>query len=194
MTLAKLPVRAKRTQRIGEAPNASIPMLAALAQRVARLAILERVASTPAYVAIANAAHSVNSYVETASVYADDCGEPGLSFYVYQSNLNRWTDPQYLDALALFGALAGSDYEVKENKDNLHRMHKWTWQFETGNPEVPTAYIRVQLDSYESKETAECRRVQVGTRTIEEPIYKYDCVAPEGNSGELPAPVLALDI
>jgi hypothetical protein len=189
-----LPARAKRTQRIGEAPDASIPMLAELAQRIERLQILERLASSPLYVAVANAAHAINSYSQTASINAE-YDAPALTWYCYQSDLKRWDDPRYLDALASFGKLPGeAAYSVKENKDNLHRVHKWEWSFQTGNESNPVAIIRVQLDAYESAETAECRKVQVGTRTIEEPIYRYDCVAPEGNAGELPAPVIALDL
>jgi hypothetical protein len=194
-TIARIPARAKRTQKIGAAPDARTPMLLELGARIEKLAILERLASTPAYLALANIAHGINSYTETASVNAE-YSEPALTFYLYQSNLQRWSDPKYAQAINdIQFAIAKHEPERKdtENKDNLHRAHVWTWSFETGNPFYPEALIKVQLDAYESKDTAECRRVQVGTKTIEEPIYRYDCVAPEGNAGELPAPTPVID-
>lgn len=196
LSIRPLPARAKRTQRIGQEPDARTPMLLDLAKRAERLAITERLASSPEYVQVANAAHAINSYTETASPNMDNYGEPRLSFFLYLSNLNRWDDPKYLDAInALETACPRLVPERKdtEDKDRLYRSHKWTWAFETGNAEMPVAHITVSLDAYEDAKTAECRRVQVGTRTIEEPIYRYDCVAPEGTAGELPAPVIALE-
>lgn len=188
--------RATRTQRIGVEPDARTPMLLDLAKRARKLAITERLASTPEYLALANVCHGINSYVDTASPDMDNYGEPCLRFYVYLSDLNRWTDPRYTQAVGdiqsacPFLTPARKD---SEDKDRLNRDHKWEWSFETGDVDYPVAKITVTLNAYESAETAECRRVQVGTRTIEEPIYRYDCVAPEGSAGELPAPVLNIE-
>jgi len=190
--LTRIPARAKRTQRIGEAPDARTPMLVELAQRAARIAILERLASSPAYLTLANIAHGINTYTETASINAD-WQEPSLAFYLYLGDLNRWSDPRYAQAVNdIENALSKLVPERKdtESRENLSRSHKWEWRFETGDATYPVAILRVTLDAYENKDTAECRRVQVGTKTIEQPIYRYDCVTPEGNAGELPPPVI----
>ncbi len=189
-----LPRSAKRTQRIGAAPNASVPMLAELAKQAKAIALLERLASMPLYVELANVAHGINSYFETASV--GTAYEPSLSFYLYLSQLNRWTDPKYVQAINdVQNAVAAFDYARKdtEHKDSHNRGHKWTIQIPTGDETFPTVRLEVSLDCYENKETSECRRIQVGTRMVEEPIYRTDCVAPEAHSGELPAPVIALE-
>ena len=189
-----LPARAKRTQRIGAAPDARTPMLMDLAKRQRALAILERLASMPLYCDVANAAHSINTYTETASVGTDY--EPSLTFYLYLSQLNRWTDDRYVQALALVEeamAYHAPQRTDKEFPDSHNRSHRFAVTLPTGDADMPTVRLEVVLDCYENKETAECRRVQVGTRMVEEPIYRMDCVAPEGHAGELPAPVLALD-
>ncbi len=191
--IAKLPARAKRTQRIGQEPDARTPMLLELAQRMQRMAILERLASSPAYLKLANVAHAVNSYTSTASI--NDSYEPSLAFYLYQNNLNRWTDAKYVGTMdAIQNALPMMpERKDTERLESLNRSHTWTWSFETGDSEHPVATLKIHLDAYECAETAECRKIQVGTKLVETPIYKYDCVAPEGNAGALPAPVLELE-
>ena len=155
--------------------------------RIAALEKLKTVIVTNEYNAIANAIFAVDR--STAQHPSLDAEYSRVAFHVYMSGLKRWEDPKMIDFINSMTAIRPDAMDMSENKDYFSRDYKFTWKFRGG------LSIEVNLNAYEDKETSECRRVQIGTKTVEQPVYRYDCVVPAGEvNDKLPAPVLALDL
>lgn len=175
-------------RRIGKVRDARDLGLKLIDDRLRQLAKLQEVARTDEFLAIANLMEQISVNCGSSGGGTPSLGEQHFEFSVYLSSLDRWTDERYTGAVFSLGQLEPDDSSMNEYKDAYNRDHYFTWKFEEGYE------IRAKLYCYEKKETSECRRVQVGVKMVEQPIYKYDCVVPEGSAGELPPPVLNLEV
>jgi hypothetical protein len=161
------------------APRPSDIPLKAIAARIAQLNALKTLAVTQEFNDIANTiASHVSAYQAEPSL-----GDESLSFYTYQSDLHTFQDPKHTAYVAALNALGADDYTAKPVKDSFTINYTWTWNF------GESLYIRVTLSASESEGTSACRKVQVGTKMIEQPIYSYDCAVDEGTT-PLPPPVI----
>jgi len=177
MSLPAVPRAVRR-----RAPRPCDPTLDKIQHRIAQLNLLKTLAVTQEYNDIANAI-----VTHTGSPYQADpsLNDTSLSFYTYMSELQTFADPKYTIFVGAMTALSPDETApMKENKASFSRDHRWTWNF--GND----LYITVQLNAAESEGTSSCRKVQVGTKTIEQPIYSYDCAMEAEPSGLIPAPVI----
>lgn len=177
---------AKRVSR--RDPRPSDVGIALIDKRIQAFTRLKAVVVTDEYNKIANLVYSLDPY--QAQNPTMDADSARVEFYCSHSGLNRWEDPRLVDFLVAVTKLDPDTQEMKEFKDYYNRDYKWSWKFQDG------LEIRLNFGAYEKKETSECQRIQVGTKTVEQPIYRYDCVVPEGTKDldALPAPVLAIDL
>ena len=170
-------------KRVGREPSPTDMGLKMLNERIKALEELKTLCDTDEFRSIANLVEQHSTGYGTPDIV-----DKGFKWSPYMSQLNRWTDERlclFVDAMT---ALSPDKQEMKESKDYFNRDYIFTWEFEDDHSLV------VALYAYEKSETSECRKIQVGTKMVEQAIYRYDCVAPEGNSGELPAPILAIDL
>lgn len=154
------------------------------AAALASFALLRTLVVTPEFNGISNL---IASHFSVSDASEPTLGTAEIGFYLYRSNLNRWTDPRLTDFVAAIEALEPDASKMTENKDYFSRDYNWSWGFDRG------LKLQVHLSAYENKDTSECRRVQIGTKTVEQPVYRYDCVVPEGTAGDLPPPAPVLD-
>lgn len=184
-TTPRAPIQ--KAKRIARDPRPGDLAMEIIDKRIENLNLCRSILVTDEYNAIANI---IFAYDKSAAQHPSIDGESTrVSFNVYLSGLKRWEDPRLVDFCNAMKRIAYDDIEMSENKDYYNRDYKWTWKFKGG------LRLEVSLNAYEDKDTSECRRVQVGTKTVEQPIYRYDCVVPAGEvSDKLPAPVLALDL
>jgi hypothetical protein len=161
------------------APRPSDIPLAAIAARIAQLNALKTLAVTQEFNDIANTiATHVSAYQAEPSL-----GDESLTFYTYQSNLHTFADPKHTAYVAALNALGADEATQKPRKESFSIEYTWTWNF------GESLYIKVHLSASESEGTASCRKVQTGTRIIEQPIYSYDC-AVDAEGTPLPPPVI----
>jgi len=171
-------------KRIGKEPTPTDLGLKMLNERIAALTELKTLCDTDEFRAIATILHQHGGeWFSTPSI-----GDKEFYWNPYLTGLERWHDPKLTTLLDALINLEPDEQDMKEFKESYNRDYKLVWKFEDGYS------LRVSICAYEKSDTAECRKIQVGTKMVEQPIYRYDCVAPEGNSGELPPPVIKLDL
>lgn len=169
-------------KRLGKEPSPTDLGLKMLNDRIKVLEELKSLCNTDEFRDIANTVH------QFCPGYAEPfIGEKCFYWDPYLVNLNRWTDPRLVDFQTMLNSLSPDDQEVKEYPESYNKDFILTWKFEND------FQLQVRIRAYEKSETAECRKVQIGTKMVEQPIYRYDCVTPEGNSGELPPPAPVID-
>lgn len=171
----------KRITREKDARDLALGVVEAQIQQLEKL---RELAMTDEMLGIANAIFK--------AMASDHCATPSLGdkcfqFNVYMTGLNRWTDPKLTDLLDDLRALGPNDQSIKEFRDSHNNDYHFCWRFQDDY------CVLVTVMAYENAATSECRRVQVGVKMVEQPVYRYDCVVPEGNGGELPKPILALE-
>jgi hypothetical protein len=176
-----------RAKRLPRDPRPGDLAMELIDKRVENLNKIRSILVTDEYNAIANGIFAVDkSSAQNPSIEGDYLR---VTFHVYMSGLNRWEDPRMIDFINAMTAIRPDEMNLSENKDYHNRDYKFTWKFQGG------LSIEVNLNAYEDKATSECRRVQVGTKTVEQPVYRYDCVTPADQVlDKLPAPVLAIDL
>lgn len=191
--MSKLPAPLSYTapamaRRVKRNPGPGDLALAQLAEKqatlIAQIAALRTVVVTPEFHAVANIIASRFSPTDASS---PSYGDTTVSYWLYRSGYVRWEDPALLALIKDFEAIDPDHSTLKENRDYFSRDYEWEWHF------AGDLKITVHLTAYENKDTSECRRVQVGTKVVETPVYKYDCVIPEGTT-PLPPPTIDTDL
>lgn len=175
-------------RRIGKILDARDLGLQIINEQMKHLLKMREVANTDEFLAIANEMEAISRNGHSAGGGTPCLGDKVFTFSYYMSGLERWTDERYTGAVFALKQLLPDEEKMNEFKDMYNRDHVFTWEFEDDYK------IMAYLYCYEKSDTAECRKVQVGVKMVEQPIYRYDCVVPEGNAGELPAPILSLEL
>jgi hypothetical protein len=176
-----------RAQRVKRDPRPSDLAQAQINERIAQYDALRPVVNTDEFNQIANLIANLFGEYE-AKAFSLSPEYKQVSFYTYKSNFTRWTDLNYLAITSAFDQLDPDGSAMTESRDRHTHEHTYKWDFENGFS------IKVQFSASENKDTSECRQVQIGTRVVEEPIYKYDCVMEMPTSGDLPPPAPLIDV
>lgn len=174
-------------KRIGREPSPTDLGFKLIAEAAASLAGLRDLADTDEFRTIANAIASVNVYDAEPTF---NLGSKRWEFSSYQSGLQSWDELKLVTLLVALKGLDPDEEGLKEYPDSNNKDWEFTWKFEGDFS------IRVQIMAYlSSTAPGACRRIQIGTKMVEQPIYRNEC-APDFTdvSGALPAPVLNLEV
>jgi hypothetical protein len=87
-------------------------------------------------------------------------GEPGISVYLW--NLDSFKDERLTTLLDRL--LGYADPSVKEYAEALNK----DFRFDLGD-------AKVQVCAYVKSNSETCRRIQIDTKTVEQPVYKIIC-------------------
>lgn len=157
-------------------------------EAAAKLQGLREIADTDEFRAIANACESASSGSGTPSFSIDY--DKRWSFSVYLSDLHDWEEPRLETILRALEAADPDKTRIKDYPDANNKDHRYTWEYEGDFT------IQVNVCAYlAANAPGACRRIQVGTKMVEQPIYRNECAAPEAEAADakLPAPVLNLE-
>lgn len=97
---------------------------------------------------------------ETHISFSASYGEPSIGVYLWK--LDSFKDERLTTLLERLMDLA--DPEVREYPESLNKDYR----FDLGD-------ARVQISAYVKSDSASCRRIQVDTKTVEQPVYKIIC-------------------
>jgi hypothetical protein len=100
------------------------------------------------------------THEETYVSFQVALGDPQIAVYMWK--LESFKDPRLttmLERLMEHGEPRMHEYPDAMNKDFI---------FELGD-------LRVRVNAYVKSDSATCRRIQVDTKTVEEPVYKIIC-------------------
>ena len=97
---------------------------------------------------------------ETHLSFSASYGEPDIHVYLWK--LDSFKDERLTTLLERLMDLA--DPEVREYPEALNKDYR----FDLGD-------ARVHISAYVKSDSASCRRIQVDTKTVEQPVYKIIC-------------------
>lgn len=176
-------------RRIARNPTPTDLAQKIIMEAAAKLQGLREIADTDEFRAVANACESASpgSGTPTFEIGYDK----KWSFQVYLSDLQAWEDDKKLmTVLRALEAVDPDETQVKDFPDSNNRDHYYKWKYEG------EFTIDVRVYAYLSKTApGACRRIQVGTKMVETPIYRNECAAPEAEAGDakLPPPILQIE-
>ena len=174
-------------KRIGREPSPTDLGYKIIQEAVEVLAGLRDIADTDEFRTIANALASISVYDGTP---AFDLASKRWSFSTYMTGLQDWQDTRLFDLLTV---LKGLDPDAEEHKDYPDSNNKdWLldWKYEG------EFSIRVNVCAYlDAKSPGACRRVKVGTKWVEQDVYRNECAPPAELAPDeaLPAPIIQIE-
>lgn len=173
-------------RRVSKDPKPSDLALALIEKRIVELNRLRSIVVTDEYNQLANL---VFPHSEHAAANPEMDGQYArVTFNVYLSGLTRWTDPKLTSLLDAIQKMDPDHCELSENKDYYNKDYTYDWKFQDG------LTLRLRINAYENKDTSDYRKVQVGVKTVEQPVYRVEeVIDAEDATRKLSAPTLAIE-
>lgn len=175
-------------KRIGREPSPTDLGYKLIDAQIKRLIALRELADTDEFRGVANAIAATDAY-EAANPRINTGDNPSWAFSTYPSGLQDWRDEKLVMLVTALTALDPDSIEPRDYPDSNNKDWTFEWKFEDGYS------IRVHVYAYLSANApGACRRIQIGTKMVEQPIYRNECAPVFEDHDKLPPPVIAIDL
>lgn len=173
-------------KRIGREPSPTDLGYKIIDDEIKNLMALRELADTDEFRAVANILAAKSTYDATPTH-----GDKSWNFSCYFSGLTSWSDVTLTNIAGDLAKLGPDESSMKEYPNENNNDYIFQWKFED------EYVIEVRLVAYLSANApGACRRIQIGTKMVEQPIYRNECAPPAElvPDAALPAPVLNLEV